>query len=105
MDELAFHPHPNSNTDSFLVGYRWPNAGTSNLGRIKQAVWDAFRGTAQPVFAEAGRPVRAPRCPAPVPPERDRLADGDPRELDAYYGRGPSPGSPRTAISPTSTRR
>jgi hypothetical protein len=55
MDELAFHPYPASNTDSPKVGYGWPNAGLPNLGRIKQAFWDAFHGTAQPTFAEAGR--------------------------------------------------
>jgi hypothetical protein len=89
MDELAFHPHPNSNTDSFLVGYRWPNAGTPNLGRIKQAVWDAFRGTGQPTFAERGRPVsRAAR-----PPLRFRLNEIGwqtsipASSMDAYYGR------------------
>jgi hypothetical protein len=54
MDELAFHPYPAKNTDSPKVGYRWPNAGLPNLGRIKQAFWDAFHGTAQPTFAESG---------------------------------------------------
>ena len=63
MDELAFHPYPAKNTDAPKVGYRWPNAGLPNLGRIKQAFWDAFHGTAQPTFAETGvktfgRPVR-----------------------------------------------
>ena len=29
-------------------GYAWPNAGFANLDRIKQALWDAFQGTAQP---------------------------------------------------------
>ena len=29
-------------------GYDWPNAGFVDLGRIKQAVWDAFRDTPQP---------------------------------------------------------
>jgi hypothetical protein len=89
MDELAFHPHPNSYTDNHTVGYRWPNAGTSNLGRIKQAIWDAFRGTAQPVFEEAGRPVSR----AALPPLRFRLNEigwqvGVPSSsLHAYYGR------------------
>jgi hypothetical protein len=54
MDELAFHPYPATNTDSPEVGYKWPNAGLPNLGRIKQAFWDAFHGTAQPTFAETG---------------------------------------------------
>jgi len=52
MDELAFHPYPDRDTDNLLKGYRWPNAGVPDLGRIKQAFWDAFRGTRQPVFGE-----------------------------------------------------
>ena len=89
MDELAFHPHPNSYADNFLVGYRWPNAGTSNLGRIKQAIWDAFTRTGQPTFAEAGRPISK----AALPPLRIRLNEvgwqvGVPSSsLHAYYGR------------------
>ena len=56
MDELSLHPHPNSSTDQLETGYSWPNAGVPNLARIKQAVWDAFNGTAQPMFQEAGLP-------------------------------------------------
>ena len=56
MDELSFHPHPNADTDRLETGYSWPNAGIPNLGRIKQAVWDSFFGTAQPTFEEAGMP-------------------------------------------------
>jgi hypothetical protein len=62
MDELAFHPYPSRNLDDPTVGYAWPNAGLPNLDRIKQAVWDAFHGTAQPTIAEHGntftRPLR-----------------------------------------------
>jgi hypothetical protein len=89
MDELAFHPHPNSYRDNFTVGYRWPNAGTSNLGRIKQAVWDAFHGTSQPMFAEAGKPVSM----AARPPLRIRLnevgwqVDVPESSMGAYYGK------------------
>jgi hypothetical protein len=89
MDELAFHPHPNSYTDTYRVGYRWPNAGTSNLGRMKQAIWDAFAGTAQPIFAEAGRPASR----AALPPLRFRLNEIGWQvsiplsSIDAYYGR------------------
>jgi hypothetical protein len=54
MDALAFHPYPPKNTDPPFIGYGWPNAGLANLDRIKQAVWDAFHGTAQPTFAETG---------------------------------------------------
>jgi hypothetical protein len=52
MDELAFHPYPDHDTDPLMKGYRWPNAGVPNLGRIKQAFWDAFHGTGQPTFGE-----------------------------------------------------
>lgn len=55
MDELSFHPYPRSNRDALLKGYQWPNAGVANLDRIKQAFWDAFHGTRQPLFAEGGR--------------------------------------------------
>ena len=61
MDELGFHPYPNQNNDAPLKGYPWPKAGFPNLDRLKQAVWDAFNGTAQPVFGERGkaRPANA----------------------------------------------
>ncbi len=52
MDELGFHPYPDRDTDALMKGYRWPNAGVPNLDRIKQAFWDAFRGTRQPTFGE-----------------------------------------------------
>ena len=55
MDELAYHPYPDRDRDPLMKGYRWPNAGVPNLGRIKQAFWDAFRGSAQPVFPEGTR--------------------------------------------------
>jgi hypothetical protein len=53
MDELSFHPFPNLATDPLGRGYQWPNAGLANVDRIKQAVWDAFNGTGQPVFPES----------------------------------------------------
>jgi hypothetical protein len=56
MDELSYHPHPNAATDKLETGYSWPNAGIPNLARIKQAFWDAFNGTGQPTFVEAGMP-------------------------------------------------
>ena len=55
MDELAFHVHPrDSRTFDEKTHFRWPNVGPADLNRLKQAVWDAFQGTAQPTFAEAG---------------------------------------------------
>ncbi len=47
MDGLSFHPYPNAATDPLDRGYAWPNAGFVNLDRVKQAVWDAFAGSAQ----------------------------------------------------------
>ena len=52
MDGLSFHPYPNRATDPLHRGYPWPNAGFVNLGRIKQAIWDAFAGTPQPTTLE-----------------------------------------------------
>jgi hypothetical protein len=51
MDQLSIHPYPNpsSPTDGPDVGYSNPNRfGLANLDRVKQAVYDAFNGTAQP---------------------------------------------------------
>jgi surface antigen len=51
MDQLALHPYPNPNspTDAPGVGYQDPaRYGVPNLDRVKQAVYDAFDGTAQP---------------------------------------------------------
>ena len=55
MDQLAIHPYPNPSrpTDAPHVGYPSPaRYGISNLVRVKQAVWDAFHGTAQPTTLE-----------------------------------------------------
>ena len=60
MDEFSFHPYPEKDTHPLDRGYTWPKAGIVNLDRIKQAVWDAFNGTAQPTFAETGRSVVLP---------------------------------------------
>jgi hypothetical protein len=51
MDELSVHPYPSpaSPTDGPSVSYANPNRfGVPDLARVKQAVWDAFHGTAQP---------------------------------------------------------
>ena len=52
MDGFSFHPYPNRATDPLDLGYAWPAAGFVDLGRIKQALWDAFNGTAQPTTAD-----------------------------------------------------
>jgi len=59
MDRLGFHVYPLTNTDPPARSYAWPHVGASDLDRLKQAVWDAFAGTGQPVFGEgasAGAP-------------------------------------------------
>jgi polysaccharide biosynthesis protein PslG len=51
MDMISVHPYPNPNspTDGPDVGYPNPDFyGIPNLDRVKQAVYDAFNGTAQP---------------------------------------------------------
>jgi hypothetical protein len=53
-DDLSVHCYPNVNTDAPSVGYVWPKVGCINFDRLKQAWWDAFHGTAQPVFREGG---------------------------------------------------
>jgi hypothetical protein len=55
MDGLSFHPYPNRATDPLARGYPWPNAGFVNLDRVKQAIWDAFHGTAQATTLEGLR--------------------------------------------------
>ena len=52
MDGFSFHPYPNEATDPLERGYSWPNAGFANLDRLKQALWDAFSGTAQPTTSD-----------------------------------------------------
>jgi hypothetical protein len=52
MDGFSFHPYPNEATDPLERGYAWPNAGFVNLDRLKQALWDAFHGTAQPTTVD-----------------------------------------------------
>jgi hypothetical protein len=52
MDSFSFHPYPRINTDDPMTGYTWPNIGVANFDRLKQALHDAFEGTAQPTVEE-----------------------------------------------------
>ena len=52
MDDFGFHPYPQNSTDSIDKGAQWPNASVANLDRVKQALWDAFHGTAQPTIED-----------------------------------------------------
>jgi hypothetical protein len=54
-DDVSIHCYPNQNTDAPSLGYQWPKIGCVNFDRFKQAWWDAFHGTAQPLFREAGQ--------------------------------------------------
>jgi len=78
MDELGLHLYPRSDRDPVRAGDRWPRAGIVNLARIKQALWDAFAGTAQPTV-EQGLKLRIDEIgwQAVVPAAR----------RDAYHGR------------------
>jgi hypothetical protein len=55
MDSFSFHPYPRINTDDPMTGYAWPNMGIANFDRLKQALHDAFAGTAQPTVEEGLR--------------------------------------------------
>ena len=96
MDGFSFHPYPNNATDPLDQGYGWPNAGFVNLDRVKQALWDAFHGTAQPTtleglkihLDEVGWQVEHRRV-SPATRARERRRD---RRADAGGGlRGPRP--------------
>jgi hypothetical protein len=83
MDAFSFHPYPRNATDPLERGYQWPNAGFVNLDRIKQALWDAFQGTAQPTtidglklhLDEIGWQVDTSRRPGYRGPENVAVTD------------------------------
>jgi hypothetical protein len=55
MDELDLHIYPdNAARQDDMTHYAWPQIGPGDVVRIKQAIWDAFSGTGQPVFQEPG---------------------------------------------------
>jgi hypothetical protein len=87
MDELSYHPHPNASTDKLEAGYPWPNAGIPNLNRIKQAVWDAFNGTGQPIFEETGMPRGPARTLKLRLNEVGWQVSIPPSSRGAYYGK------------------
>jgi hypothetical protein len=73
MDSVAVHVYAGKNIWSLVKLRRWPNAGGADLDRIKQAFWDAFHDTGQPVFTEADeRLTRLTRLER-IPPLRFRL--------------------------------
>jgi hypothetical protein len=57
FDVFDMHPYPAvQDRDPFSRPLQWPQAGAANLDRIKQAIWDAFHGTGQPVVSRSGQP-------------------------------------------------
>ncbi len=50
------HSYAAVNTLPLTQPRKWPQAGPADLDRLKQAWWDAFHGTAQPLFQETGVP-------------------------------------------------
>ncbi len=87
MDALSYHPYPNASTDKLDTGYAWPNAGIPDLARIKQAVWDAFHGTGQPTFDEAGMPYGPARTLKLRLNEVGWQVSIPPANRGAYYGK------------------
>ena len=83
MDQLAFHVYPRANTDPPDKSRDWPSVGPADLDRLKQAVWDAFAGTAQPTFAE--EPVASGGLALMVD-EFGWQAAIDPAHAGAYHG-------------------
>jgi hypothetical protein len=57
MDFVDVHSYAAVNTFPLTQPRLWPQAGAADLDRLKQAWWDAFHGTAQPLFQETGDPV------------------------------------------------
>jgi hypothetical protein len=56
-DVVDVHAYSNVNTQPLTRSYQWPQAGAADLDRLKQAWWDAFHGTGQPVFLEESGPA------------------------------------------------
>jgi hypothetical protein len=69
FDEFNMHPYPPvQDAVPFSKSFQWPQAGAANLDRIKQALWDAFNGTGQPVPAEqpGGQATRSAQVGLPI---------------------------------------
>jgi hypothetical protein len=87
FDEYDMHPYPpNVNTDPYTKHAQWPNAGAANLDRIKQALWDAFNGTAQPTPAEqsGGRTTQSAHSTTGLPFNLDEAGTQSDVQGDGY---------------------
>lgn len=56
MDAISFHPYPFPEDKPPTTHADWPTIGPADLARLKQAIHDAFAGTAQPTV-EQGLPI------------------------------------------------
>ncbi len=56
-DVIDVHSYAAVNNLPLVLPRKWPQAGPADLDRLKQAWWDAFHGTAQPLVQETGDPV------------------------------------------------
>lgn len=52
MDAFSFHPYPFPVNKPPTGVSDWPTVGMPDLYRLKQAIWDAFNGTAQPTVED-----------------------------------------------------
>lgn len=53
MDDVDIHVYSAKNEIPLTTPRKWPQVGPADLDRVKQAWWDAFHDTGQPVFAES----------------------------------------------------
>jgi len=94
MDAFAYHPYPRNPLDPIARGLGWPNAGVKDLDRVKQAVWDAFHGTAQPTFesglelaiTEIGWQVSIPRSSIAAYTGQENKTTTEEKTQAAIYG-------------------
>ena len=59
MDDVDIHVYSAKNPIALTTPRKWPQVGPADLDRVKQAWWDAFHDTGQPVFQESA-PTPAP---------------------------------------------
>ena len=88
-DEWGIHAYPNSPTDPLERGFRWPNIGLPNFGRLRQALWDAFATTPQPTFGSLrfGTGLGALGQPKITVPETGWQTAVPQSSRGAYFGR------------------
>jgi hypothetical protein len=87
FDVFDMHPYPPvQDTTSYAKSFAWPQAGAANLDRIKQALWDAFHGTAQATPTESHRTDLSRTAPQALPINLDEVGSQtvDTGHADAY---------------------